>query len=139
MHIKTNMLDGVGDVGAGECQVLKGLNEAPKLSWISNRTPKSGRDFGLCVHGRQDWLAVHHASALKNIKSKLALSEKESIGLMLYGDPQKMVKRTKILHGEFPLESRYSVLQERCARCGEHNVINTKQQVYRASATVEDE
>jgi hypothetical protein len=30
--MKTNMLDGVGDVGAGEHQVLKGPNEAPKLS-----------------------------------------------------------------------------------------------------------
>jgi hypothetical protein len=42
-----------------------------------------------------------------------------------------MVKMAKVLHGEFPLESRYGVLQEYCARCGEHNVINIKQQVYR--------
>jgi hypothetical protein len=31
------------------------------------------------------------------------------------------------------------VLQERCARCGEHNVINIKQQVYRINAITEDE
>jgi hypothetical protein len=50
-----------------------------------------------------------------------------------------MMKRTEVLHGEFPLEGRYSVLQEHYARCGEHNVINIKQQVYRIGATVEDE
>jgi hypothetical protein len=50
-----------------------------------------------------------------------------------------MVKRVEVLHGEFPLESWYGVLQERCARCGEHNVINIKQQVYHVGATAEDE
>jgi hypothetical protein len=50
-----------------------------------------------------------------------------------------MVKRAEVLHGEFPLERRYGVLQERCARCGEHNVINIKQQVYRVGAVVENE
>jgi hypothetical protein len=32
MHMKTNLLDDVGDIGAGECQVLEGLGEAPELS-----------------------------------------------------------------------------------------------------------
>jgi hypothetical protein len=50
-----------------------------------------------------------------------------------------MVKRVEVLHGEFPLEGKYGVLQERCARCGEHNVINIKQQVYRISAAAKYE
>jgi hypothetical protein len=74
---------------------------------------------------------------LKDVESKLALSEEESISLMLYGDPQKVVKRAEV-HGEFLLESRYGVLQERCARCIEHNVINIKQQVYCIGVTMED-
>jgi hypothetical protein len=45
---------------------------------------------------------------------------------MLYGGPQKIVKRVEILHGKFSLESRYGVLQECCARCGEYNAINIK-------------
>jgi hypothetical protein len=126
MHMKTDLLDDVSDVGVGERQVLNGPGEAPELSWISNRKPGSDGDLGLRVHGRQDRLAVHHASALKDVENELALSEEESIDLMLYGDPQKVVKRAKILHDEFPLKSRYDVLQERCARCGEHNVINIK-------------
>jgi hypothetical protein len=39
----------------------------------------------------------------------------------------------------FSLEGRYGVLHEYCARCGEHNVINIKQQVYCIGAMVEDE
>jgi hypothetical protein len=126
MHMEADLLDGVSDVGAGERQVLKGPGEAPELSWISNRRPESGRDLGLRVHERRDRLAVHHASALKDVESELTLSEEESIDLMLYRDAQKVVKRAEVLHGEFPLKSRYGVLQERCARCGEHNVINIK-------------
>jgi hypothetical protein len=89
MHIKTNLLDGVGDVGAGERQVLEGLGKAPKLHRINNRRTESDRDLGLCVHRGRDRLAVHHVNALKNIMIELALSEEESIDLMLYGDPQK--------------------------------------------------
>jgi hypothetical protein len=58
---------------------------------------------------------------------------------MLYGDPQKVVKRDEVLHCEFPLEGRYGVLQKRRARCSEHNVINIEQQVYRIGAAEEDE
>jgi hypothetical protein len=79
------------------------------------------------VHGRLDRLAIHHASVLKDVQSKLALSEEESINLRLYGDPQKMAKRVDVLHDEFLLEGRYDVLQEHYTRCGEHNVINIKQ------------
>jgi hypothetical protein len=50
-----------------------------------------------------------------------------------------MVKRVEVLHGKFPLEGRYGVLQECCARCGDHNVINIKQQVYHIGPAVEDE
>jgi hypothetical protein len=46
---------------------------------------------------------------------------------MLYEDPPKMVKMLEVLHGKFLLEGRYCVLQERCARCGKHDVINIKQ------------
>jgi hypothetical protein len=87
MHMKANLLDVIGDVRVGECQVLEGPSEAPKLSRISNRRPESGRDLGLRVHGRWDQLVVHHANALKDVESKLVLSEEEFIDLMLYGHP----------------------------------------------------
>jgi hypothetical protein len=40
MHVEADLLDVIGDVGAGECLVLEVLSEAPKVSWISNRRPK---------------------------------------------------------------------------------------------------
>jgi hypothetical protein len=51
MHVEADLLDGVGDVGVGERQVLEEPCEAPELSQISNRRPGSGVDFGLCVYG----------------------------------------------------------------------------------------
>jgi hypothetical protein len=32
MHVEADLLDGVGDVGAGERHVLEGLGEAPEVS-----------------------------------------------------------------------------------------------------------
>jgi hypothetical protein len=73
----------------GERQVQEGPAKAPEVSWISNWRPGLGRDLGLCVHRHQNRLAVHHACSLKNIESKLTLSEEGSVRLMLYGDSQK--------------------------------------------------
>jgi hypothetical protein len=126
MHVEANLLDDVGDVGAGERQVLEGPSEAPEVSRISNRRPGLGRDLDLRVHWCQNRLAVHHASSLKNIESKLMLSEEESASLMLYGDPQEVMEGPEILHGEFLLEGRYGLLQKCCAGSGEDIVINIK-------------
>jgi hypothetical protein len=139
MHVEADLLDNVGDVGAGERQVLEVPNEAPEVSQLSNRRPRLGEDLGLCVHWHQNRLAVHHASSLKNIESKLMLSEEEPICLMLYGDSQKMMEGSEVIHGEFQLEGIYGLLQKCCARCGEDNVINVKQQVYHICAAPEDE
>jgi hypothetical protein len=139
MHVEANLLDGVGDVGAGEHQVLEGPIEAPKVSRISNRWPQLGGDFGLCVHRHRNRLAVHHASMLKDIKSKPELSEEEFVHLMLYGDPQKVMEGSEVFHGEFSLEGRYGVLQKCCVVCDEDNVINIKLQVYHIYAVPEDE
>jgi hypothetical protein len=87
MHVEADLLDGVDDVGAGECQVLEGPVEAPEVSRISNRRPGLGGDLILCVHRRRNRFAVHHASSLKDIESKLTLSEEEPVSLMLYGEP----------------------------------------------------
>jgi hypothetical protein len=87
MHVEENLLDGIDDVRVGECQILEGPDEAPVLSRISNRRPKLSGDPGMCVHMHQNRPVVHHSSSLKDIKSKVALSEEELICLMLYRDP----------------------------------------------------
>jgi hypothetical protein len=50
MHVEADLLDGVGDVGAGERQVLEGPGEAPKVSQISNRRSGLSGDLGMHVH-----------------------------------------------------------------------------------------
>jgi hypothetical protein len=73
MHVGADLLDGVGDVRAGERRVLEGTSEAPELSQISNRRPIIGEDLGLHVHHCGNRLVVHHVSALKDIESVLVL------------------------------------------------------------------
>jgi hypothetical protein len=41
MHMEVDLLDSVSDVEAGECHILEGPDEAPKLSLLSNRRPRS--------------------------------------------------------------------------------------------------
>jgi hypothetical protein len=58
---------------------------------------------------------------------------------MLYGDSQKMMEGSEVLHDEFPVEGRYGLLHKYYARCSEDNVINVKQQVCHICAMPEDE
>jgi hypothetical protein len=125
MHVKADLLDGIGDVRAGGRQVLEGHSEAPKVSRISNMRPELGGDLSLCVQRRQNRLAAHHASSLKNIERTLMMSEEEPVHLMLNVDSQKMMEGSKV-HGKFPLQSGYGLLQKCCAGYGENNVINVK-------------
>jgi hypothetical protein len=73
VHVEADLLDDVGDVKVGEYQVLEGTSEAPELSRINNRRLRLDRDFDMRVHGCQNWLAVCQASALKDVKSILAM------------------------------------------------------------------
>jgi hypothetical protein len=131
MHVEADLLDNVCDVRVGERHMLEGPSEAPEVSQISNRRPGFGGDLDMRVHRHRNRLVVHYASSLKNVESKLTLSEEEPVSLMLYGDSQKMMEGPEILHGEFLLEGRYGLLQKCCAGCDENNVINIKQQVNR--------
>jgi hypothetical protein len=93
------------------------------VSRISNRRPRFDRDLGLRVHRCQNRLAIHHASSLKNIESKLTLREEELMCLMLYEGYQKMMEELEILHSEILLDGKYGLLQKYYGRCGEDNVI----------------
>jgi hypothetical protein len=50
MHVQEDLLDDIGDVRKGECQVLERPGEAPEVSRISNRRSRLGEDLGLRVH-----------------------------------------------------------------------------------------
>jgi hypothetical protein len=51
MHVEAVLLDAVGDVRAGECQVLEVSSKALELIQIYNRRLRLNGDLGLHVHG----------------------------------------------------------------------------------------
>jgi hypothetical protein len=111
------------------------------LKWVGSATgdTDSVETLAYVSTGVKTGFAVHHASSLKNIESKLTLNEEEHVCLMLYRDSQKMMEESEILHGEFLLEGRYGLLQKCYAGGGEDNVTNVKQQIYRICAAPKDD
>jgi hypothetical protein len=72
MHVEVDQLDNVNDVRVGE--------QESQTRW---------RPWLVCPPMLKP--PVHHANSLKNIESKLTLSEEEPVHLMLYRDSQKMI------------------------------------------------
>jgi hypothetical protein len=64
VHVKSHLLDDVGDVGPGECQVLESASEALVCRRIGNRRPIVLGKLRLIVNRRRAGLAVVHASLL---------------------------------------------------------------------------
>jgi hypothetical protein len=52
MYVEADLLDDVVNVGVGEHQILEGSSEAPELSQISNRRPRSSGNLDVHVHKR---------------------------------------------------------------------------------------
>jgi len=73
MHMKAHLLDGIGNVGPGEGEVLEGTHKAAISSGISNR--RAGISWYLCtsVNWSGARLAVTHAMASKYVQSVLTL------------------------------------------------------------------
>jgi hypothetical protein len=76
MHMQTNLLHDVGDVGLGECQVLKSTNDTLKLESIFYRRPKVHSELRLDVDWSRTRLAVSHGRTLKNLHYVGALVKK---------------------------------------------------------------
>jgi hypothetical protein len=106
VHVQTDLLHGVGDVGLCECQVLESSCNAPELRCVLN-----GRLRVPCqLHLEVDWsrarLAVRHDRTFEDVKRVGALMEEQTIRTTLNGDAEEVVKRSEVLHGELPLKSR---------------------------------
>jgi hypothetical protein len=75
--MKAHLLDDVGDVGAGEDEVLQGLYETSIASRLSHRRAVGGGDLAL---------SVHQSSALASTKpceSKVAKRLYQALGACL--------------------------------------------------------
>jgi hypothetical protein len=82
--VEAHLLDRVGNVGPGEGEVLGSPSQAAVGSRVAYGGPQVGGDLGLSIDQRGAWLAVAHASMLKDVPSILMLVEEEVIGPLLY-------------------------------------------------------
>jgi hypothetical protein len=105
VHVQTDLLHGVGDVGPCECQVLESSCNAPELRGVLNGRPRVPCQLRLEVDWSRAWLAVCHNRMVEDVKRVGALMEEQTIWTTLDGDAEEVVKRPKVLHGEFPLKS----------------------------------
>jgi hypothetical protein len=79
VHVKAHLLDGVGDIGPREGQVLKSADEAPVGRHIEDWGPIILRELRLSV----DRHARHASSLDEDVEGVLTLVEEETLRLPL--------------------------------------------------------
>ena len=125
MHIKANMRNNICDVRSSEGEILNSIGEALVSGRVTYKIAIT-IELELYVDRGRTELAVQHASMLEDIQGALLLLGKEAIQATLNNNPQKMVKRTQILHGKLVLKTD-DLVQEAQRRAIEHNVINIEE------------
>jgi hypothetical protein len=75
MHVQTDLLHGVGDVGPCECQVLESSYNALQLRGVLNGRLRVPRQLRLEVDWSRAWLAVRHDRMFEDVKHVGALME----------------------------------------------------------------
>ena len=77
MHVKTDLLNGIGEIRPGEGEILQGTGEAPVASRIGHGITQISRQLRLSIDRSGAWLAISHPSPLQNIKCVLTAGEGE--------------------------------------------------------------
>ena len=75
MHVKTDLLDGVGNIRTREGEVLKGASNAAIVCRVGGSDTISG-ELGVSIHRGTAGLAVEHTNTFQNIQHILTLGEK---------------------------------------------------------------
>jgi hypothetical protein len=100
MHEETDLLNRVGQVGAGQCQVLKGTSKTPVEGGVGNRGAVRSRQLGTSAHRSRGRVTLSHAGTLKKILGVLSLRQKQATGGVRDGDTEEVMQCAKICHGE---------------------------------------
>src|SRR6185312_5999591 len=98
MHMETDLLNSVGEVRPGECEVLQSASQTPVGSRISHQITQISRQLRLSVDRNGAELAISHPSPLQNIECVLPLMKKNTKQARLNSDAQEVVELTQILH-----------------------------------------
>ena len=139
MHVKTNLLNGIGEIRPGEGEVLQGTGEAPVGSRISHGITQISRQLRLSIDRSGAWLAISHPSPLQNVECILPLVKEQARRASLNSNAQEVVELTKILHSKLLLQRGDDALKQLLTGGGEHNIINIEQQVVSLIPTAVDE
>jgi hypothetical protein len=100
MHVQADLLNSVGKLGTSESNVLESPGNATIMKGVRIGVTARGCEFGFGVNGSGGWLAVPHTCTRKNFEYVLALRKVQCGGSASYGNAEKMMKRTEILHSE---------------------------------------
>jgi hypothetical protein len=92
VHVQTDLLHDVGDVGPCECQEPESSCNAPELRGILNRRPRVPCQLCLEVDWSRAWLAVRHDRTFEDVKRVGALMVEQIIRTTLNGDAEEVVK-----------------------------------------------
>jgi hypothetical protein len=79
--MEAHLLNGVGDVGLGEGEVLECAYQAQVRRCVGDWRVVVLRELRLGVNRRGAGLAVGHASPLQNVDGVLTLVQEETLGL----------------------------------------------------------
>jgi hypothetical protein len=88
MHMQTDLLHDIGDVGPCERQVLKISCNTPKLRGVVNRRPRVLSQLCLEVDWSRAWLAVRHYRTLKDVLRVGTLVKEQPLWMTLDGDAE---------------------------------------------------
>jgi hypothetical protein len=124
VHMQTDLLHGIGDVGPCEGQVLQRPGDASELRGIPNRGSGVSSQLRLQVHRSRARLAISHDRTLEDVERVGALVQEQPVRMPLDSDAEEVVKRPQILHREFPLESGNGLTQKFRAGSCQNNVID---------------
>src|SRR6185312_13342046 len=124
MHVKTDQLNGIGEIRLGEGEVLQGTGEAPVGSRISHGITQISRQLCLSIDRSGAWFAISHLSPLQNVECILPLVKEYARPASLNSNAQEVVELIKILHSKLPLQKGDDALNQLLTGSGEHNIIN---------------
>jgi hypothetical protein len=127
MHVQADLLDSIGDVRPGECEILESTSKTAISSRVFNRWTSISRHFGTSVDRGGARFAVAHAMASKYVQCVLSLGEIHAVFLSLNSHTKKMMDGPKIFHSKFFLQCIYNLLKERLRGGSQDNIVHIEE------------
>lgn len=139
MHVQADLLDGVGELGAGDGEVLQASSDASVGGRVVHTTAISRGQLGLGVNGRRGRTAGFHAGAIDKLFRVLFLAQEEAGRRACHANAEEEVEIAEVLHRKFTSELGDDALKNSRRRGGEHDAIHVEEEERRVHAAMVDE